>query len=227
MILYMKPGPDGQSAGDCPFAHYVRIVLNEKQLPHEIRPCTPEKKPSWLMDHYEGKMPALRHRSECYVESDVIAEYLDFFFQNPPLKPSTSAAQKQDYMEAMDLAGDLFPAVARYLKHTPDGDDEDLSLQNDLTEVLTQLEHQLTAETHTGPFFSGSGEMLTLLDCSLAPKLFHMQVGLKHFKQDSIDIQSNFPALSSYMESMFERQSFQDSLYPEETVVWGWSNARS
>ena len=26
-------------------------------------------------------MPALRHRKECYVESDVIAQYLDFFFQ--------------------------------------------------------------------------------------------------------------------------------------------------
>lgn len=27
MDLYLKPGPDGKSVGDCPFAHMVRMVL--------------------------------------------------------------------------------------------------------------------------------------------------------------------------------------------------------
>ena len=30
MDLYLKAGPDGKSVGDCPFAHYVRMVLHAK-----------------------------------------------------------------------------------------------------------------------------------------------------------------------------------------------------
>ena len=81
MTLYLKAGPDGTSVGDCPFAHYVRIVLNEKGLEYDLKPSTQDTKPQWLIDFYDGSMPALRHRKECYVESDVIAQYLDFFFQ--------------------------------------------------------------------------------------------------------------------------------------------------
>lgn len=87
MTLYLKAGPVGTSSvGDCPFAHFVRMVLEEKGLDYELRPCgNDEDKPTWLLEHYEGKMPALRHGQECYIESDVIAQYLDFFFPNPNL----------------------------------------------------------------------------------------------------------------------------------------------
>ena len=225
MALYLKAGPDGQSVGDCPFAQYIRIILHEKDLPYTTRPCTQETKPAWLIDHYEGKMPALRHRSECYTESDVIAEYLEFFFQDTPLTPPSS--QKKEYEEAKNLAGSIFPSIAKYLKSTTDGDEDDLALKDNLSTALSQLEERLTASGRTGPFLSGDGEMLTAVDCSLAPKLFHMQIGLKHFKQNAIDVESDFPALASYMQTMFARESFQESMYPEETVVWGWTNARS
>jgi len=79
MMLYVKAGPDGKTLGDCPFAHFVGMVLHEKKLEYDLIPCTQETKPNWLIDFYEGKMPALRHRQECYTESSVIAEYLDFF----------------------------------------------------------------------------------------------------------------------------------------------------
>jgi hypothetical protein len=53
-----------------------------------------------------------------------------------------------------------------------------------------------------------------------------MQIGLKAFKDNAIDIGSIFPSVQAYMDAMFVRQSFVDALYPEETVVWGWSSAR-
>ena len=222
MTLYLKAGPDGESCGDCPFAHYVRMVLEEKNLPYTIRPSTQETKPVWLMDHYEGKMPALRHRSECYVESDVIAEYLEFFFQDPPLTPSTSA-QKKELTAAKELVGTVFPAIAKYLKSKTDGGEEDAEKQQNLREVLSTLEQHFSGEGRTGPFIVGNGDMITLVDCSLAPKLFHMQVGLKNLKGGVIDVDADFPAVASYMKTMFERDSFKESSYPEETVVWGWT----
>lgn len=245
MTLYMKAGPDGISVGDCPFAQYVRIILNEKKLPFTIRPCIPETKPAWLLDYYDGKMPALRHRSQCYTESDIIAEYLEFFFfdQDFSLKPTTSN-EKKEYAQVKDIVGAVFPTIAKYLKHTNDGDEQDAVLKNNLCDELSKLEERLnssdtsdtvtsnteegsiTTTTRSGPFLSGNGEKMYLADCSLAPKLYHMQVGLKNFKKGALNLESDYPALSSYMQTMFERESFQESLYPEETMVWGWSIAR-
>jgi len=225
MTLYFKAGPDGTSVGDCPFAHYVRIVLNEKGLEYDLKPSTQDTKPQWLIDFYDGSMPALRHRKECYVESDVIAQYLDFFFQEPPMSD-----KKRFVAKAQDATDGLFPCIAKYLKHTPDGDEEDEALKLSLVEALSRLEDHLGDESdgeRTGPYFVGNGETFTLVDASLAPKLYHMQTGLKGFKGNAIDTAAEFPKLRKYMDSVFSRQSFVDSIYPEETVVWGWSNART
>ena len=222
MTLYCKPGPDGTSVGDCPFAHFVRLVLEEKALPYEVRPSVPDAKPQWLIDHYGGKMPALRHRKECYVESSVIADYLDFFFPTPPLKGSSAEMD-----EAEQVAAGIFPALAKYLKHTPDGDDEDAALCVGLQEALGALEGHLTKDGRRGPYLVGDGEQHTLVDCSLAPKLYHMVCGLEAFKGGAIDVATQFPAVQAYMDAVFSRESFQASLYPKETVAWGWGKARS
>jgi len=218
MTLYLKPGPDGSSTGDCPFAHFIRMVLEEKGLEYELKPTTPEAKPSWLLEFYEGKLPALRHRKECYVESDVIAEYLDFFFQEPSLKPGSKEAG-QSAEEATEA---LFPSIAKYLKHTPDGDEEDLDKKASLEDSLLKLENHLTSVE--GPFLTGPA--MSKLDCSLAPKLYHMKIGIEAFKENSINLEEQFPAVAAYMETVFARDSFQNTLYPKEVVEWGWGNAR-
>ena len=220
MTLYMKAAADGVSVGDCPFAHFCRMVLEEKNLEYEVKPSVQDTKPQWLIDHYEGKMPALRHRKECYVESDVIAEYLDFFFPNPELKSDKARMQKAEAV----LEG-FFPALAKYAKHTPDGDEEDETLKSNLEEKLNLLEQHLSGDDGSGPYLAG--DVLTLPDCSLAPKLYHMKVILKAFKGDSINIPEKYPKLSSYMETMFNRESFKNTAYPEDVVIWGWGNARS
>lgn len=222
MTLYIKAGPDGTSPGDCPFAHYVRMVLGEKNLEYTVTPATQETKPDWLIDHYGGSMPALRHRKECYVESDVIAQYLDFFFVDPKL----SSYSKKEMADATDSIDGIFPAIAKYLKHTPDGDGVDLEFKANLEAALSKIEEQLGRDGKTGDFLTGDGERITLLDCSLAPKLYHMVTGLKAFKDGAIDVENKFPLLQKYINSVFARKSFQDSIYPEETIVWGWSNAR-
>lgn len=222
MSLYIKAGPDGELAGDCPFAHYVRMVLGEKNLDYNVIPSTEETKPDWLIDHYGGSMPALRHRKECYVESDVIAQYLDFFFIEPKLSPY----KKKETADASESVDGIFPAIAKYMKHTPDGDEDDLQLKANLEEVLSEVEKQLARDGKTGDFLVGDGEQITLLDCSLAPKLYHMVTGVKEFKNGAIDFENQFPLLKKYMDILFDRDSFKDSIYPEETIAWGWSNAR-
>ena len=99
MVLYLKAAEDGKSVGDCPFAHYIRLILEEKGLPYDVQPCSgPDDKPNWLLDYYEGKLPCLRHKKEAYVESNVIAAYLDYFFPSerkagPDAKAALGAAR--------------------------------------------------------------------------------------------------------------------------------------
>eukprot|EP00527_Entomoneis_sp_CCMP2396_P004427 CAMPEP_0198145494 /NCGR_PEP_ID=MMETSP1443-20131203/23888_1 /TAXON_ID=186043 /ORGANISM="Entomoneis sp., Strain CCMP2396" /LENGTH=234 /DNA_ID=CAMNT_0043809167 /DNA_START=189 /DNA_END=890 /DNA_ORIENTATION=+ len=214
MTLYIKAASDGTSIGDCPFGHFVRMVLEEKGLEYELQPSVQETKPSWLLEFYDGKMPALRHRKECYVESDVIAEYIDFFFKDPPLK----AADKEVMEAAEEAAAGLFPAIAQYLKNTPDGDDADIEKKENLEQSLSTLENHLTIVG--GPLITGSS--MTILDCSVAPKLYHMQTGIEAFKDNAINVETQFPALAAYMEAVFARDSFQKTLYAKEVVTWGW-----
>jgi len=214
MTLYLKPGPDGTSAGDCPFAHFVRMVLEEKGLEYKLRPSTQETKPDWLVDYYDGKLPALQHRKECYVESDVIAQYLDYFFPQPPL----STSEKELAEKATEACDGFFPSVARYLKYTPDG--EEGELKEALEASLQKLADHL--ESTDGDFLCG--EDFTMSDCSLAPKLFHLQTGLKAFKDNAVTIPE---AVAKYTELVFARPSFVETRYPEETIVWGWGNARN
>ena len=219
MTLYVKPAADGTSVGDCPFAHFVRMVLEEKGLAYDLVPSTPEAKPRWLVDDYGGKMPALRHRRECYVESEVIAQYLDFFFREPEL--GGGVAETEAATEAVD---GFFPAMAQFVKHRPNGDDEDGEKRAALEDRLRALEDYLGDGARTGPYMVGDGEQFTLLDCSLAPKLYVMEVCLREIKEDAIDL-GGFPNLRRYMDELFARPSFQSTVeYGPVTVVWGWTS---
>mmetsp|Transcript_21022 Transcript_21022/g.51668 ORF Transcript_21022/g.51668 Transcript_21022/m.51668 type:complete len:299 (+) Transcript_21022:92-988(+) len=233
MTLFLKagPSPDGGTTlpvGDCPFAHAVRLVLEEKGLPYLLQPCSPDTKPEWLIDYYEGKMPALRHRKECYVESSVIMEYLEFFFSSksyPSLKPPKKC-------NGEDVLDGFFPAVAQYLKDTTgtgisdgagdDDDEEDEKLQN-LRNKLQGIEDHL-ADTD-GSFLCGDD--FSLLDCRLVPQLYHLNVASQEFKSGIPNWKEDYPNLQTYYESCTSRPSFQATLYPEETIIWGWSQARS
>lgn len=59
--LYCKAGADGKSLGDCPFAQYVSMVLQLKNIPHKVIPCAPDAKPDWLLEDYDGKVCAWLH----------------------------------------------------------------------------------------------------------------------------------------------------------------------
>ena len=210
MTLFLKAAEDGVSVGDCPFAHAVRLVLEEKGLEYQVQPCTAETKPEWLVEVYEGKMPALRHRKECYVDSSVICEYLEFFFPEPvSLKPPK--------MDDSILDG-FFPAVAQYLKDTSD-DPEKLS---NLQGKLKGLDDHLSSG---GPFLCG--ESFSMLDCRLVPQLYHLKAASAAYKGSMPKLEEEYPHLAKYYEATTSRPSFSNTVYPEETVVWGWGNARS
>jgi glutathione S-transferase len=216
MTLYCKAAEDGTSVGDCPFAHFNRLVLEEKGLEYDLKPSTEDTKPTWLVEYYEGKMPALRHRKECYVESSVIGSYLEFFFPQPSLTPTNKDLETN----AESAVDGLFPAIAKFLKDT---DDTDETLSN-LKSKLQAVEDHL-ASLEEGSFLAGNE--FTLVDCRIVPQLYHLSVGITEFKNNSPSLQEEYPLLYNYLQRCQDRPSFQATQYPPSTIIWGWNNARS
>jgi len=221
MVLYLKAAEDGKSVGDCPFAHYVRLILEEKGLPYTVEPCADQDdKPGWLLDHYEGKLPCLRHKKEAYVESNVIAAYLDYFF---PADQQPSKEAKAALEDAEDAQVGFFPALAGYLKDAAgDGDESAESLSN-LRDKLSALEDHLS---ETGYLDLSGDATFGALDCRLVPQLYHLKVGIEKFKHGKPNLETEFPKIHGYLSRSMERSSFKNTLYAPETIEWGWSNAR-
>lgn len=210
-MLYLKAAEDGTSVGDCPFAHFVRLVLEEKNLEYDVKPATSETKPDWLVEYYEGKMPALRHKKECYTESGVIADYLEFFFPEPSLAMTKGSTNDQ-------VLEEFFPSIAQYIKAKEGEDEEQLTkLQSKLAELNTHLTDKSFLD----------GETFTLLDCRLVPQLYHLQTAIDGFKNGVPDLTADYANVAAYYDRCASRPSFGKTLYPKETILWGWGNARN
>merc|ERR1712166_164860 len=92
-------------------------------------------KPNWLVDYYQGQLPALRHNKECYIESNIIVSYLDYFFPSDNKESTKESKTNLDNAEENALL-ELFPNVARYLKDVDDTDET----YDEVTECLKKLE---------------------------------------------------------------------------------------
>lgn len=210
MKLYVKPAEDGVSVGDCPFAHFVRMVLEEKGLEYELQPTPRENKPNWLVEHYQGKMPALRHRDECYVDSGIIVDYLEYFFSEPSLEVTTTEAEST-------LEG-FFPAVAKYIKTS---ESEDAEACAELRDKLQIIDKHLSDKLYM------DGESFTAVDCRLTPQLYHLLTAIEGFKAGQPNVAGEFPSVQAYFDRCTARRSFKTTVYPKETILWGWGSART
>jgi glutathione S-transferase len=231
--LHAKAGPDGQSFGDCPFAHAVRMVMEHKGVSYSLLNHGPEAKPAWLIENYGGSMPALEVgevRNGCMplgfdaeqvvTESGKIADYLEERYPSPSLRPP-------GFDKAEEARKSVFGSFARYCKHSVvmgDGEAEAVSEEAERKQALLRALCELDAhlESCAGPYAAGS--QLSLTDCFLVPVLFHLKVAGAHFK--GLEVPSQFGALRAYMDTMHDSAIFRRTAPPSAMVRWGWANAR-
>src|SRR3954466_11812103 len=75
-------------ADRCPYCARARIVLAEKGIPHETVVVDLDERPAWIYEKNAlGRVPVLEEGAFCLPESEVIAEYLEERFPDPPLLP--------------------------------------------------------------------------------------------------------------------------------------------
>ena len=184
------------------YSHRVRIVLAEKGVAVEIHDVDPDNKPEDLasLNPYNS-LPTLVDRELVLYEPNVMMEYLDERFPHPPLLPVYPVARAQSRLWINRIEKDWGALIQTIL--TGKGKEVDAA-RKELTEGLVAIS-PIFAEM---PYFMS--EDFSLVDCCVAPILWRLPVlGIELPEKQC-------KPLLSYMERLFERESFQASLSEAE-----------
>ncbi len=187
------------------YSHRVRIVLAEKGVTVDIVDVDPANPPEELAElNPYNSLPTLVDRELSLYESKVMMEYLDERFPHPPLLPVYPVAR----------------ADSRQLMHRIERDwcrlVDDLTAgqlsKKDAEKARKELKDGLLAIAPIfleRPFFMN--EEFTLVDCCLAPLLWRLpSLGV------DLPLTRQSKPLLDYMEKMFARPAFQESLTEAE-----------
>ncbi len=182
------------------YSHRVRIVLAEKGVSVDVVDVDPRHKPTELADlNPYNSLPTLVDRDLVLYESKVMMEYLDERFPHPPLLPVYPVARAESRLWMHRIERDWAPLVDTVL-HSKS--------KETVTKARKELKESLLA---VAPIFAEKdffmSEEFTLVDCCLGPILWRlemMDINLGKSKQTQ--------PLMDYMERIFAREAFQESL---------------
>ncbi|MAF17917.1 MAG: glutathione S-transferase N-terminal domain-containing protein [Pseudomonadales bacterium] len=194
------------SDGASHYSHRVRIVLAEKGVTVDIIDVDADHKPEDLADlNPYNSLPTLVDRDLVLYEANVMMEYLDERFPHPPLLPVYPVARAESRLYMYRIERDWCRLADLILTSTDD--DEVEAAQQELSDSLIA----------TAPIFAEKdffmSEEFTLVDCCIAPILWRLpQLGIDLPEQQAA------PMLE-YMERLFEREGFQESLSETEREI--------
>ncbi|KAL1210157.1 Glutathione S-transferase DHAR2 [Cardamine amara subsp. amara] len=192
--------------GDCPFSQRVLLTLEEKKLPYKIHLINVTDKPQWFLDiSPEGKVPVMKLDGKWVADSDVIVGILEEKFPDPSLKTPPEFAS---------VGSKLFGAFVTFLKSKDANDGSEKALVDELEALDNHL------KSHSGPFVAG--EKVTAVDLSLAPKLYHLEIVLGHYKTWSVP--ESLTNVRNYAKALWSRESFEKTKATKEIVVAGWAS---
>tara|TARA_E500000178_G_scaffold3079_1_gene3271 strand:- start:65 stop:718 length:654 start_codon:yes stop_codon:yes gene_type:complete len=186
------------------YSHRVRIVLSEKGVSVDLVESEDGVPVPELGDlNPYNTMPTLIDRDLVLYESKVMMEYLDERFPHPPLLPVYPVARAESRLFMYRVERDWCSLVDTILRSSK-GSDVAVA-RRDLSDSLTALSPIFAEKS----FFMS--EEFTLVDCCIAPILWRLPalgVDIKASKQTK--------PLYGYMDSLFGREAFQESLSIQE-----------
>ncbi|MGB0466365.1 MAG: glutathione S-transferase N-terminal domain-containing protein [Pontibacterium sp.] len=192
------------SNGEDHYSHRVRIVLAEKGVAVEVIDCDPNSLPEDLasLNPYNS-LPTLLDRDLALYEPNVMMEYLDERFPHPPLLPVYPVARAESRLYMHRIQRDWCALVDQILAD-PDDFDEGERLRKELRDSLMVVSPIFDEKE----FFMS--EEFSLVDCCLAPVLWRLpMLGIELPEEQC-------KPLFKYMDRLFERESFQESLSEAE-----------
>ncbi|XP_037465623.1 probable glutathione S-transferase DHAR2, chloroplastic [Triticum dicoccoides] len=189
--------------GDCPFTQRVLLTIEEKNLPYELKLVDLANKPDWLFTiNPEGKVPIVKLEDKWVADSDVITQVLEEKYPQPSLATPPEKAS---------IGSKIFSTFIGFLKSKDTNDGTEQTLLSELTSFDSYLKDN-------GPFINGG--TISAADLSLAPKLYHMEIALGHYKNWSVP--DALAHVKTYMETIFSMDSFVNTRGLPEDVIAGW-----
>ena len=191
----------------CQYSHRVRIVLAEKGVTVDIEDIDPKSVTEEILEaNPYGTLPTLVDRDLALYESNVVMEYLDERFPHPPLLPVYPVARAESRLWIYRIERDWCVLIDQ-IKASPDGKKADAARKEFRESLVT-----IAGIFEEMPYFMS--EEFTLVDCWLAPMLWRLpELGI------SLPNNRHVKPLHEYMERLFERPSFQESLTDLEREI--------
>ncbi len=186
------------------YSHRVRIVLAEKGVTVDLVEVDAAHPPAELAElNPYNSLPTLVDRELVLYESKVMMEYLDERFPHPPLLPVYPVARAESRLYIHRIERDWCSLVDSILQTRSE------NVVKKATKELREGIMGIAPIFAEKPFFMS--DEFTLVDCCIAPILWRLP-------SLGIDIRSSKQTkpLLSYMDRLFNRDSFQDSLTEQE-----------
>ena len=182
----------------CFYSHRARLVMAEKSIHIDIVDVdsmnVPED-PNDLNPYHT--VPTLVDRDLVLYDSRVIIEYLDERFPHPPLMPVDPVTRAQFRLALFRIEKDWY-TQAQQIEEAIDKR-QAARARKILTESI-----RASAEVFAIKTFFLSDEF-SLVDCSIAPILWRLPVY-------GIELGADGEPIRAYMDNVFSRPSFQESL---------------
>ena len=191
----------------CQYSHRVRIVLAEKGVTVDIEDIDPKSVTEEILEaNPYGTLPTLVDRDLALYESNVVMEYLDERFPHPPLLPVYPVARAESRLWIYRIERDWCVLIDQ-IKASPDGKKADAARKEFRESLVT-----IAGIFEEMPYFMS--EEFTLVDCCLAPMLWRLpELGI------ALPTNRQIKPLLDYMDRLFERPSFQESLTDLEREI--------
>ena len=179
-------------------SHRTRLVLAEKNINIEIATVMGNDLPEDLMDlNPYHTVPTLVDRDLTLYDSRVIIEYLDERFPHPPLMPVDPVMRAQFRLALFRIETDWYSLA----EEAETGNDYKLGTKS--RKLLRESILQSTELFAAKPYFLS--EEFSLVDATIAPILWRLPMY-------GIELGSAAEPIEAYMQRVFARQSFQNSL---------------
>jgi len=193
------------SGNTCIRSHQVRFVLSEKGISTEINHNDGNVISEDLMTlNPYASLPTLVDRELVLYESVVIIEYLDERYPHPPLMPVSPVDRAKLRLALRTLEKEIIePAIELDLAL---GTKVENAKRKKLKSVLVSSSDLFSIQR----FFLS--DHFTVVDCVLAPVLWRLNLY-------GIDSSTFSKAMNSYMERVFSRPGFKESLTEDEAEM--------
>lgn len=204
--LYVRAGKDGESYGACPFCQRFYMILDLKFKSGDLnfdvitinmaRPPVDFKK-------LANRLPVLKHGDEIRSDNDEIVQYIDETFPYPSLQYNN--------VHAHSVCLDIFSKFSYFIKQVSHSADH---LLKELQAINDYLETSNTRYL--------CGDKLTHLDCLMLPKLQHIRVAAKAFKD--FEIPDDMIGLWNYLGAAYQNETFRKTCPSDQEIVNHWES---